>query len=93
VLNGLFNGHNPMGFIYGTCYTHGGRKIMKRADLGQKKVAPKKMEEVKEAFDDEISGASVNEVSSLLSTQKIEQAIIKRAVQEQVQDTNAQEED
>ncbi len=65
---------------------------MKRADLGQKKVAPKKMEEVKEALDDEVSGASINEVSSLLSTQKIEQAIIKKAVKEQVQD-DAQDED
>jgi len=66
---------------------------VERADLGQKKVAPKKMEEVKEAPDDEVSGASVNEVSSLLSTQKIEHAIIRRAVEEQVQDTNAQDED
>ncbi len=66
---------------------------MKRADLGQKKVAPKKMEEVKEALDNKASGASVNEVSSLLSTQKIEQAIIKRAVEQEVQDANAQDED
>ncbi len=69
-------------------------ETMKRADLGQKKVAPKKkVEEVKEALDDEVSGASVNEVSSLLSTQKIESAILRRAVEEQVQDTNAQDED
>ena len=66
---------------------------MQRADLGQKKVAPKKMEEVKEALDDEVSGASINEVSSLLSTQKIKAAIIKKAVEEQVQDANAQDED
>ncbi len=66
---------------------------MKPADVGQKKVVPKKMEEVKEAFDDEASGASVNEVSSLLSTQKIESAILRRAVEEQVQDTKAQDED
>ncbi len=69
-------------------------ETMKRADLGQKKVAPKKkVEEVKEALDDEASGASINEVSSLLSTQKIEQAIIKRAVEQEVQDANAQDED
>ncbi len=43
---------------------------MKRADLGQKKVAPKKTEKVKEVLDDEDSGSSVNEVSSLLSTQR-----------------------
>ena len=67
-------------------------ETMKRADLGQKKVAPKeKVEDVKEALDDEVSGASVNEVSSLLSTQKIDQAI-KRAVEEQVQDADAQDE-
>ncbi len=66
---------------------------MKPADVGQKKVVPKKMEEVKEALDDEVSGASVNEVSSLLSTQKIESAILRRAVEEQVQDTKAQDED
>ncbi len=66
---------------------------MKPADVGQKKVVPKKMEEVKEALDDEASGASVNEVSSLLSTQKIESAILRRAVEEQVQDTKAQDED
>jgi len=56
---------------------------MKRADLGQKKVAPKKTEKVKEVLDDEDSGSSVNEVSSLLSTQKIEHAIIRRALEEQ----------
>ncbi len=66
---------------------------MKRADLGQKKVASKKMEKVKEALEDEVSGTSVNEVSSLLSTQKIEHAIIRRALEKQVQDTNAQDED
>ncbi len=66
---------------------------MKRADLGQKKVAPKKMEKVKEALEDEVSGTSVNEVSSLLSTQKIEHAIIRRALEKQVQDTHAQDED
>ena len=66
---------------------------MKRADLGQKKVAPKKMEKVKEALEDEVSGTSVNEVSSLLSTQKIEHAIIRRALEKQVQDTNAPDED
>ncbi len=66
---------------------------MKRADLGQKKVAPKTMEKVKEVLDDEDSGASVNEVSSLLSTQKIEHAIIRRALEEQDQDTEAQDED
>ncbi len=66
---------------------------MKRADLGQKKVAPKKAEKVKEALDAEDSGSSVNEVSSLLSTQKIEHAIIRRALEKQVQDTHAQDED
>ncbi len=66
---------------------------MKPADVGQKKVVPKKMEEVKEALEDEVSGASINEVSSLLSTQKIEQAITKRIVEQQVRDANAQEED
>ena len=66
---------------------------MKRVDLGQKKVASKKMEKVKEALEDEDSGTSVNEVSSLLSTQKIEHAIIRRALEEQDQDTEAQDED
>ncbi len=66
--------------------------MMKRADLDQKKAAPEKKEEVKETLEDEVSGASINEVSSLLSTQKIEQAITKRVV-EQVRDANAQEED
>ena len=66
--------------------------MMKRADLDQKKAAPKKMEEVKETLEDEVSEASINEVSSLLSTQKIEQAITKRVI-EQVRDANAQEED
>lgn len=62
---------------------------MKRTDLGPKKVAPKKIKEVKEALDSE--GAPINEVSSLISTQKIEHAI-KRAVEEEVQDANAQDE-
>ena len=66
---------------------------MKRADLGQKKVAPEKTEKVKEALDDQDSGSAVNEVSSLLSTQKIEHAIIRRALEEQDQDTHAQDED
>ena len=65
---------------------------MKQGDHGQKKVAPKKLEEVKEALDNEASGASVNEVSSLLSTQKIEQAIVKKIVEEQIQDADAQDE-
>ena len=64
---------------------------MKPADPGQEKVAPKKTEEVKEGTDTEVSGSSINEVSSLLSTQKIDQAI-KRAVEEQVQDADAQDE-
>jgi len=65
---------------------------MKQGDHGQKKVAPKKLEEVKGALDNEASGASVNEVSSLLSTQKIEQAIVKKIVEEQIQDADAQDE-
>ena len=64
---------------------------MKPVDPGQEKVAPKKTEEVKEETDTEVSGSSINEVSSLLSTQKIDQAI-KRAVEEQVQDADAQDE-
>lgn len=63
---------------------------MKPADHDQNETAPKKREEVKEALDDEESGASINEVSSLLSTQKIEHAI-KRAVEEQVQDADAED--
>ena len=63
---------------------------MKPADEDQKKAAPKKAEEVKEALDDEVSGSSINEVSSLLSTQKIDQAI-KRAVEEEVQHADAQD--
>ena len=66
---------------------------MNRADLGEKKVAPKNTDQVKEVLDDEDSGSSVNEVSSLLSTQKIEHAIIRRALEEQDQDTEAQDED
>ena len=66
---------------------------MKRADLGEKRVAPKKTGKVKEVLDDEDSGSSINEVSSLLSTQKIEHAIIRRALEEQDQDTHAQDED
>ena len=66
---------------------------MNRADLGEKKVAPKNMDKVKEVLDDEDSRSSVNEVSSLLSTQKIEHAIIRRALEEQAQDTEAQDED
>jgi hypothetical protein len=73
------------------CNNHSERKIMKRSDHGQNEVAPKKTEEVKEALDDEESGASINEVSSLLSTQKIEQAI-KRAVEEQVQGADTEDE-
>ncbi len=64
---------------------------MKPADNGQEKGVPKKTEEVNEGTDTEVSGSSTNEVSSLLSTQKIDQAI-KRAVEEQVQDADAQDE-
>ena len=60
---------------------------MKPADPGQEKESPRKTEEVKEGTDSEVSGSSINEVSSLLSTQKIERAII-RAVEEQVQDAD-----
>ena len=66
---------------------------MKRADLGEKKVTPKNTDKVREVLDNEDSGSSVNEVSSLLSTQKIEHAIIRRALEEQDQDTEAQDED
>ncbi len=67
---------------------------MKPVDLGQEKVALKKMEEVKEAFDNEVSGATINEVKGSvapLSTRQLKQAI-KGAVEESVQDANAQDE-
>ena len=63
---------------------------MKRADGDENKVSPEKREEVRETSDEE-SGASINEVSSLLSTQKIEKAI-QRAVEEQVQEADAEDE-
>ena len=43
---------------------------MKRADLGEKKVTPKNTDKVREVLDNEDSGSSVNEVSSLLSNPK-----------------------
>lgn len=63
---------------------------MKQADGDENKVAPKKTEDVKEVPDEE-SGASINEVSSLLSTQKIERAI-QKAVEEEVQDADTEDE-
>ncbi len=66
---------------------------MKQADLGETKVAPKNTDKVKGVLDDKDSGSSINEVSSLLSTQKIEHAIIRRALEEQDQGTHAQDED
>jgi len=67
---------------------------MKPVDLGQKKVAPKRMKDVKEALGNRVSGALINEESGRKprgSASQIKDAL-KKALEEQGQDTDTQEE-